>query len=82
LLPPEARLYEPRVTLDGGADGLDVHRRIAASALDWLAPDGHLVIEVGADQVPTVVELFARSGLTARSVVDEDLDTVVVVGRR
>jgi release factor glutamine methyltransferase len=80
LLPPEARLYEPQVTLDGGADGLDIHRRIASSALDWLTFDGHLIIEVGAGQVPSAVELFALSGLTARTVVDNELDTVVVVG--
>jgi release factor glutamine methyltransferase len=38
LMPPEARLHEPRVALDGGPDGLDVHRRITASAPDWLGP--------------------------------------------
>ena len=40
LLPPEARDHEPPVALDGGGDGLDVHRRIVASARDWLAPGG------------------------------------------
>ena len=43
LLPPEARLHEPRVALDGGADGLDVLRRVAAAAAEWLAPGGHLL---------------------------------------
>ncbi len=46
-MPPEAREHEPLVALDGGPDGVDLHRRIAAGAGDWLAPGGHLVIETG-----------------------------------
>ena len=38
FLPPEARAHEPRVALDGGADGLDVLRRVAARAPEWLMP--------------------------------------------
>ncbi len=37
-MPPEARDHEARIALDGGGDGLDVHRRVAAGARDWLAP--------------------------------------------
>jgi release factor glutamine methyltransferase len=40
LLPPEARTYEPRVALDGGEDGLEVVRRVAAAAARWLTPSG------------------------------------------
>ncbi len=43
LLPREARMHEPRVAFDGGADGLDVQRRVAAAAPQWLAPGGHLL---------------------------------------
>ena len=43
LLPPEAREHEARVALDGGPDGLDVLRRVAAGAPAWLAPGGHLL---------------------------------------
>ena len=42
-MPPEARLYEPLVALDGGSDGLDVQRRIIAGARRWLAPHGRLL---------------------------------------
>jgi release factor glutamine methyltransferase len=43
LLPAEARLHEPLVALDGGGDGLDVLRRVAAQARLWLAPGGGLL---------------------------------------
>ena len=52
LMPPEARLYEPRVALDGGSDGLDVHRRIIAGATRWLAPHGRLLVETSRNQAP------------------------------
>ena len=51
-MPPEARDHEARIALDGGGDGLDVHRRVAAGARDWLAPGGHLLIETGVAQAP------------------------------
>jgi release factor glutamine methyltransferase len=80
LMPPEARDHEPAASLDGGADGLDVHRRIAAAAPSWLAPGGHLLVEVGAAQVTAALTIFAAAGLTARVVHDDDLDATVVVG--
>ena len=52
FLPPEARAHEPRVALDGGPDGLDVLRRVAAGAPDWLAPGGHLLIETSERRPP------------------------------
>ena len=51
-MPPEARLHEPRAALDGGTDGLDVQRRVAAGAWEWLAPGGHLLIETSERQAP------------------------------
>src|SRR5262252_9052791 len=46
FLPPEARAHEPGAALDGGPDGLDVLRRVAAGAAGWLAPGGHLLSEI------------------------------------
>lgn len=81
LMPPEARDHEPPVSLDGGGDGLDVHRRIAAAAPSWLAPGGHLLIEVGTTQVQTALAIFAAAGLSGHATHDDDLDATVLVGR-
>ncbi|WP_207219051.1 putative protein N(5)-glutamine methyltransferase [Pengzhenrongella frigida] len=81
-MPPEARLHEPRVTLDGGGDGLDVHRRVAARAADWLAPGGSLVIETSRSQAAGTVDLVERSGLTARVTTSDELQATVVIGIR
>ena len=79
-LPREARLYEPQVTLDGGADGLDVQRGIVADASTWLSPDGHLLIETSEDQADATERLFIDAGLTTRRATSEDLDATVVIG--
>lgn len=82
LLPREARLYEARVALDGGADGLDVLRRVAAAAPGWLAPGGHLLVETSDRQAPQAMDIFARNGLTPRVARSDDLDATVIVGTR
>lgn len=81
-MPPEAREYEHRLALDGGSDGLDVQRRVAAAAAGWLAPGGHLLIETSARQAPVTSALLARNGLLPRSVYHEDVDGTVVIGTR
>ncbi|MGW1362448.1 putative protein N(5)-glutamine methyltransferase [Streptomyces chartreusis] len=81
LLPAEARDHEPRVALDGGPDGLDVLRRVAAGAQQWLAPGGCLLIETSERQAPTALDAFTGSGLSARLVVSEELHANVVIGR-
>ena len=82
MMPPEARDHEARVALDGGGDGLDVHRRVAASARDWLAPSGHLLIETSRRQAPTTAALVTAGGLAAHIVHDEEVAATVVMGRR
>ena len=82
LLPAEARVHEPRTALDGGADGLDVLRRVAAAAPQWLAPGGHLLIETSERQAPRAAEAFAGSGLIPRVARSEDLGATVVIGTR
>ncbi|MGH9206390.1 MAG: N5-glutamine methyltransferase family protein [Acidimicrobiales bacterium] len=60
LLPRDVQRYEPRVSLDGGDDGLDLVRRIVVSAARLLQPGGWLLVELGGDQdralSPTLVE--------------------------
>ncbi len=81
LMPREARLYELPATLDGGADGLDLHRRIAADAPHWLAPGGQLLIETSERQAPVTLAIMRSAGLVARIERDEEADATVVIGR-
>jgi release factor glutamine methyltransferase len=80
-MPVEARDHEPRSTLDGGPDGLDLLRRISAGAREWLSPGGHLLIEVSERQLPTALRVFEGDGLVASSARDDELDATVVIGR-
>ncbi|WP_205669016.1 putative protein N(5)-glutamine methyltransferase [Amycolatopsis suaedae] len=79
-MPPEARDHEPRTALDGGADGLDIQRRVTAAARDWLTPAGHLLIETSDAQAPALTEAFTAGGLTAEVIADDDTGATVVVG--
>lgn len=81
LMPPEARLHEPRMALDGGPDGLDVQRRVALEAPRWLAPGGYLLIETSERQAVETVGALNRSGLNARVSHHNDLAATVVIGR-
>jgi release factor glutamine methyltransferase len=82
LMPAEARLYEPELALDGGADGLAVFRRVAAEAPAWLAPGGVVLSECADAQVEAATAALVAAGLTAEVVTDGDLDATAVVGRR
>jgi release factor glutamine methyltransferase len=79
-MPPEARDHEPRTALDGGHDGLDVVRRIAAAAGEWLRPGGHLLVETSRGQAEEAAAAFEAEGLTARAA--HDGDATVVTGAR
>lgn len=80
LMPPEARDHEPRIALDGGADGLEVHRRIAAAASEWLATGGVLLIEVAPAQVDAATALLTDAGLRVEVHTDEELDATALLG--
>ncbi|MEU6312411.1 putative protein N(5)-glutamine methyltransferase [Streptomyces sp. NPDC047014] len=81
LMPPEARDHEPRISLDGGPDGLALHRRIAAEAPGWLAPGGHLLIETSTRQSPSTASSLTSAGLTTHAETSEDWHATVVIGR-
>ncbi len=82
LLPAEARLHEPRVALDGGSDGVEIHRQVAALAPQWLSPGGFLLIETSERQASLTAAAVTGAGLTATVVSDEDWAATVVIGSR
>jgi release factor glutamine methyltransferase len=70
-LPRDVRDHEPRLALDGGPDGLDVLRRVAARAGRWLAPGGFLLCEIGDDQGEAAAALLAEAGLAEVTVLPD-----------
>ena len=62
-LPPDVRDHDPRLALDGGADGLDGYRTIAADVPPLLAPGGILVLELGAGLSDVVTRIMHVGGL-------------------
>jgi len=57
-LEPEVRDFDPRAALDGGADGLNFYRRLAAEAKNFLAADGKIMVEFGDGQADAIKKLF------------------------
>ncbi|MGW3434873.1 putative protein N(5)-glutamine methyltransferase [Streptomyces melanosporofaciens] len=82
LLPPEARVHEARVALDGGADGLDVLRRVTAEAGRWLAPGGSLLFETSGRQAASAMDIVAGDGLEPRPAECGELEATVIIGTR
>lgn len=80
-MPPEARLHEPRLALDGGSDGLDVQRRVVRDSPEWLAPGGALLIEASDEQASMTAALMAGAGLRTDVLHDPELEATVVLGR-
>jgi release factor glutamine methyltransferase len=79
LLPAEARLHEPRVALDGGADGLAVLRRVAAQAPLWLAAGGHLLVETSEGQERNARMTMRRAGLIPHVARSPELAATVLI---
>jgi release factor glutamine methyltransferase len=82
LMPPEARLHEAPVALDGGADGLDILRRVISGAPDWLAEQGAMFCETSARQEPELRRLIAGAGMSADLAACEERQATVVMGIR
>ena len=79
----EVRDFDPRLALDGGADGLDAYRAILPASVGLLAPGGRLIVEVGAGQGGDVLGLAARLGFV-HAETRRDLAGIerVVIGER
>ena len=82
FMPREARLHEPDAALNGGADGLALHRRIAEQVGAWLKPSGVLLLECSAQQAASSAGIMAGHGFLAGVATSEALDGVVVMARR
>lgn len=67
-LQPEVRAFDPRLALDGGADGLTFVRRLAAEAGSRLAPGGRLMLELGDGQAAAAREIFVRQNWIVETV--------------
>jgi release factor glutamine methyltransferase len=70
-LEPEVRDWDPGAALDGGPDGLDLVRRLVASAPPLLAPGGVLALEIDPAQAQGVVDLLGRAGWSAVKVIPD-----------
>ncbi|GAB1819418.1 putative protein N(5)-glutamine methyltransferase [Herbidospora sp. RD11066] len=81
FLPPEARLHEPLVALDGGEDGLELIRRVFRLAPEWLAPGGSVLVETSDEQAASACTALLKAGLEPRITSSEELDATVIVGQ-
>jgi release factor glutamine methyltransferase len=70
-LEPEVRDFDPRAALDGGADGLDFYRRLAAEAKPFLKPDGKIMVEFGDGQADAVKAIFENQKWIVEAVKDD-----------
>ena len=70
-LAPEVRDHEPRLALDGGADGLDAYRQLAPEILAALRPGGLFAVEFGLGQAASVRALFEAAGATDLAIVND-----------
>ena len=77
------RDHDPRLALDGGADGLDAYRALARALPPVLAPRGHAVVELGFGQADAVTALFEAAGLCVAHVVSDlgGVPRALVAGR-
>lgn len=82
-LPSEVRDYEPEYMLsDASDDGLGLMRRAVEESVDWLAPDGWLLLEMAEDLSWEVEQMLKEAGFVETGVVsDDDALSVVVEGR-
>ena len=71
-LAPTVSRWEPHGALDGGPDGLDYYRRLAAVAMEYLLPNGAVIVEIGADMGVPVRALFADAAACVDATIDQD----------
>lgn len=72
----EVRDFEPRIALDGGVDGLDFYRRIAAKVNRYIARGGMLILECGENQAQEIIKIFNQSSRCDYAMVVRDLNGI------
>lgn len=82
FMPPEARDHEPSHSLDGGVDGVQIHRRVGSEVGAWLRPGGCVLVETSTDQAELTAEALSVAGLTTAIHGSDELQATVAVGRR
>ena len=82
-LQPEVRDYDPHTALDGGADGLDYGRRLAAEAGRFLQPQGRLMMEFGDGQAEALRRVFEEQNWVVEAMVEDytHRPRIIVVSR-
>lgn len=84
LLQPEIAMFEPRMALSGGPEGLNAYHALACQIGDLLKPKGSAFIEVGIGQGGVVAELFERSAMQIRHSAPDlaGVERCIVVGKK
>jgi release factor glutamine methyltransferase len=83
LLPRDVQTFEPRLALDGGADGTDLLVQVARRSGGWLSPGGWLLLELGGDQSEPIGRLLRELGFEdPELIVDDDGDPRAICARR
>jgi release factor glutamine methyltransferase len=81
-LPRDVVAFEPALALNGGDDGLSLVRRAVYQSTKWLRPQGHLLLEVGIDQIDALAVLMTSRGLQSIDIIlDGDGEERGVLGR-
>lgn len=71
-LEPEVRDFDPRLALDGGADGLEFYRRLAIEAASHMHPGGQLMVEFGEGQANELQNIFLKQNWIVEDIRRDD----------
>ena len=81
LLPRDVQAFEPRLALDGGANGTDLLGEVARRSTRWLKPSGWLLLELGGDQASVMERLLRDVGFEGIDVMVDEDDARAICGR-